>query len=55
MIVVAGQDSEAYFVSLLNRIDDIDWVFISTENAYPERVADELISPRFHREEYSEE
>ena len=55
VIVVGAPQSTAYFVTDLRRLDDIDWVFISTENAYPERVADELISPRFHREEYSEE
>ena len=54
VIVVAGQDSEAYFVSLLNRIDDIDWVFISTEGDFPNRAADELIEPSFHREVYAE-
>ena len=55
VIVVGAPQSTAYFVTDLRRLDDIAWVFISTENAYPERVADELISPRFHREEYSEE
>ena len=55
VIVVGAPQSTAYFVTDLRRLDDIDWGFISTENAYPERVADELISPRFHREEYSEE
>ena len=55
VIVVGAPQSTAYFVTDLRRLDYIDWVFISTENAYPERVADELISPRFHREEYSEE
>ncbi len=54
VIVVAGQDSEAYFVSLLNRIDDIDWVFVSTEGDFPNRAADELIEPSFHREVYKE-
>ncbi len=54
VIVVAGQDSEAFFVSLLKRIDDIDWVFISTEGDYPDRTADEVIEPNFHREVYQE-
>lgn len=54
IIVVAGQDSEAFFVSLLKRIDDIDWVFISTEGDYPDRTADEVIEPNFHREVYQE-
>lgn len=54
LIVVAGADSEAYFTSLLRRVDDIDWVFISTEGDYPDRAADELIEPSFHREVYQE-
>lgn len=54
VIVVAGQDSEAFYVTLLKRIDDIDWVFISTEGDYPDRAADELIEPSFHREVYVE-
>lgn len=54
IIVVAGQNSEAFFVSLLKRIDDIDWVFISTEGDYPDRTADEVIEPNFHREVYQE-
>lgn len=54
VIVVAGQESEAFFVSLLKRIDDIDWVFISTEGDYPNRTADEVIEPNFHREVYQE-
>ncbi len=54
VIVVAGKDSEAYFVTLLKRIDDIDWVFISTEGDFPNRTADELIEPGFHREVYME-
>ena len=55
IIVVGSPDSQAFFVSDLRRLDDIDWVFISTENAYPQRVADEVISPRFHKEVYTEE
>ncbi len=54
VVVVAGMDSEAYFVSLLRRIDDIDWVFISTEGDYATRSANEIVSPRFHKEVYSE-
>lgn len=54
VVVVGGQDSEAYFVTLLKRIDDIDWVFISTEGDFPNRTADEVIEPNFHREVYAE-
>ena len=55
IIVVGSPQSTAYFVTDLRRLNDIDWVFISTENDYPDRVADEIIKPRFHREAYTEE
>lgn len=54
IIVVGSPDSEAFFVSDLRRLDDIDWVFISTEGAYPARVAGEIINPRFHKEVFTE-
>lgn len=54
VIVVAGQDSEAYFTSLLRRLDDIDWVYVSTEGDFPNRTADEVIEPSFHKEVYAE-
>lgn len=54
VIVVASPDSEAYYVTLLRRLDDIDWTFISTEGDYPNRTADEVIEPSFHREVYAE-
>lgn len=55
IIVVGSADSTAYFITDLRRLDDIDWVFISTEGNYPGRTADEIISPRFHKEEYRED
>ncbi len=55
VIVVGSPDSEAFFVSDLRRLDDIDWVFISTEGDYAGRVARELMSPRHHKEIYSED
>lgn len=54
VVVVGGQYSEAFFVTLLKRIDDIDWVFISTEGDFSNRTADEVIKPNFHREVYQE-
>lgn len=54
IIVVGSPDSKAYFVSDLRRLDDIDWVFISTEGDYPDRTADEVVKPSFHREVYTE-
>ena len=55
VIVVGSPVSEAFFVTDLRRLDDIDWVFISTENDYPDRVANEVTEPHFHREVYKEE
>ena len=55
VIVVGSPDSEAFFVSDLRRLDDIDWVFISTEGDYAGRTADETVAPRFHKEVYSED
>lgn len=55
VIVVADEDSEAFFVTELKRIDDIDWVFISTEGDFATRAADEVIEPSCHREVYKED
>lgn len=54
VIVVGSPDSEAFFVSDLRRLDDIDWVFISTEGDFAGRVADEITEPHFHKEVYTE-
>lgn len=51
VIVVGGPDSEAFFVTELRRLDDIDWVFVSTEGDYATKVRDEVVEPRHHREE----
>ena len=51
VIVVGSPDSSAFFVSDLRRLDDIDWVFISTEGDFAGRTADEIITPSHHREE----
>lgn len=55
IIVIGSPDSEAFFVSDLRRLDDIDWVFISTEGNYSGRTADEVVKPNHHREVYTEE
>ncbi|MDE6097931.1 MAG: NAD(P)H-binding protein [Muribaculaceae bacterium] len=52
VIVVGGPDSEAFFVTELKRIDDIDWVFVSTEGDFATRVANEVLEPSYHREVY---
>lgn len=54
IIVVGSPDSEAFFVSDLRRLDDIDWVFISTEGDYARRSADQVTDPTLHRTEYTE-
>lgn len=54
VIVVGSPQSQAFFVSLMRRTDDVDWVFISTEGDFPGRAADEVIEPSFHREVYTE-
>lgn len=54
LIVVGSPESEAFFAGLLRRLDDIDWVFISTEGDYPDRTAGELVAPKFHKEVFSE-
>lgn len=55
IIVVGAADSQAFFVSDLRRLDDIDWVFISTEGDFPDRAAGEVTEPRFHREIFTED
>ena len=55
IIVVGSPQSEAFFVTELRRLDDIDWVFVSTENDYPDRVADEVVHPSFHSEVFTED
>ena len=54
VVVVGASESEAFFVSDLRRLDDIDWVFISTEGDYPARAAREVIEPSFHKEVFAE-
>lgn len=54
IIVVGSPASQAFFVSDLRRLDDIDWVFISTEGDYTRRTVEEVVKPKFHREVYSE-
>lgn len=52
VIVVGSPDSQAFFVSDLRRLDDIDWVFISTEGDFAGRTVAEVTDPRFHKEVY---
>lgn len=55
LIVVGSPDATAFFVSDLRRLNGIDWVYISTEGAFARHTAEEIISPRFHCEEYERE
>ena len=55
VVVVGSPDSEAFFVSDLRRIDDIDWVFISTEGDFASRTASEVFSPTYHKAVFSED
>ena len=52
IIVVGGQYSEAFFVNDLKRLDDIDWVFISTEGDFASHTVNEIVSPSYHKEVY---
>lgn len=54
IVVVGSLDSEAFFVSDLRRLDDIDWVYISTEGNYPDRTVEEVANPQFHSAVYAE-
>lgn len=55
IIVVGSPDSEAFFVTDLRRLNDIDWVFISTEGDYADRTAEEVLNPKFHKEVFTED
>lgn len=54
LIVVGSENSSAFFVTDLNRIDDIDWLFISNVGPYPKRVRREILEPRRHRTVYED-
>lgn len=55
VVVVGSPDSQAFFVSDMRRLDDIDWVFISTEGDFPSRAVQEVIEPKTHKAVYSED
>lgn len=55
VIVVGSPQSQAFFVSDLRRLDDIDWVYISTEGDFAGRTAAEVVEPRFHKEIFTED
>lgn len=55
VIVVGAKDSTAFYVTDLRRRDNIDWVFTNTEGDFAKRVIDEVVNPRYHREEMTME
>ncbi len=52
VVVVGSPESAAFFMGDLRRRDGLDWVYISTEGDYAERVAQEVAAPHYHKEEY---
>lgn len=54
IVVIGSPVSEAFFVTELRRLDDIDWVFISTEGDFAARAVAEVSEPRCHRQVYTE-
>lgn len=54
VIVVGSENSEAFFVTDLRRLDDIDWLFISNVGPYAKRVRREIEKPSRHKEVYTE-
>lgn len=53
VIVIGAKESNAFYLSHLNRRQDIDWVYFDTEGDFADRVANEIIEPRYHYENAS--
>lgn len=53
VIVVGAKESNAFYLSHLNRREDIDWVYYDTEGDFANRVAEEVVNPKYHRENAS--
>ncbi|MDE6276546.1 MAG: SDR family oxidoreductase [Muribaculaceae bacterium] len=54
VIVVGSENSEAFFVTDLRRMDDIDWLFISNVGPYAKRVRKEIEKPQRHSTVYED-
>lgn len=54
LIVVASPEATQYYTSTLRRLDDLDWVYVSTEGDYADHAADEIAEPSRHKEIYEE-
>lgn len=55
IIVVGSPESSAFFMGdLRRRVDEnLDWVYISTEDDFADRTVSEVVEPHFHKEEYA--
>lgn len=54
VVVVGSPDSSAFFVSELKRIDDLDWVFVSTEGDFAKHSVDEIEKPLHHKSVFAD-
>lgn len=54
LIVVASPEATQYYTSTLRRLDDLDWVYISTEGDYADHAVGEIVAPSRHKEIYEE-
>lgn len=53
IIVVGAKESNAFYTGHLKRFNDIDWVYFDTEGNFAEYVADEIVNPKYHKENAS--
>lgn len=53
VLVVGGKESNAFYLGHLNSHSDLDWVYFDTEGDFASKVSEEIISPRYHRENAS--
>lgn len=52
ILVVGGKMSNAFYLSKL-KATNLDWVYFDTEGDFAKYVADEVVAPRFHKENAS--
>lgn len=52
LIVVGGKESQAFYTTDLKRLDNIDWVFISTEGDYRLHAYQQTVRPTVHHAVY---
>lgn len=51
LVVIGAKESSAFYLGVLNRHNDLDWVFFTTEGDYAHAAVDEALRPRHHREQ----